>query len=60
MEAYEEKENYNGAKKDNLCKGYGSFTFKSKLVAHETTHTGEKPYECVICGKKISWKYCFS
>ncbi|NXM75447.1 ZNF24 protein, partial [Serilophus lunatus] len=31
---------------------------RSSLVVHKELHSGEKPYECLECGKSFSWRYC--
>ncbi|CAI9559681.1 unnamed protein product [Staurois parvus] len=32
------------------------FTTNSKLIMHQNTHTGERPYQCSECGKAFVYK----
>uniref|UniRef100_A0A803TYV0 C2H2-type domain-containing protein n=1 Tax=Anolis carolinensis TaxID=28377 RepID=A0A803TYV0_ANOCA len=40
-------------RKTYICPDCGK-CFNSTLIAHQRTHTGERPYTCPICGKSFS------
>jgi hypothetical protein len=41
----------------HVCNFCGiNFLSKDHLKVHEQSHTGEKPYECDVCGRKVAYR----
>ena len=44
-------------KNQHICEACGkSFKYKSQLIAHERTHSKEKPFKCDDCDRSFTQK----